>query len=68
MKLAITNRNYHEWEAACDQFGVKYNPHETMEVNGITGPFRMSFFHVPDDDHFATWIRLVKPRWIDHGQ
>lgn len=65
MKVAITSKNYHEWEAACSQFGVTYEPTETFEMSGYTGPYRLSFFQVEDDCHFATWIRLVKPRWID---
>jgi len=68
MKVAITNKNNHEWSAVCSQFGENYQPVETLEMNGITGPFRMSFFEIPSDGHFATWIRLVRPKWIDQNE
>jgi hypothetical protein len=65
MKVAITSKIAHEWLAVCSQFGVDPEPVETFEMSGLTGPYRLSFFTIDDDSHLATWIRLVKPRWID---
>lgn len=65
MKVAITNRNDHEWSAVCSQFGVEYEPVREVVNVGMDGEEGTCVrYYLVNDEHMATWIRLIKPRWI----
>ena len=66
MKVKITSRNSHEWSAVCSQFGVELEPTREVTEVGIDGDQSYTIRHyVVDDEHMATWIKLIKSEWID---
>ena len=69
MRVKITNKHNHEWLAVCSQFGVELEPTREVVNLGIDGDLGSSIhYYLVDDDHMATWIKLIKPQWIDHEQ
>ena len=69
MKVKITSRNEHEWSAVCSQFGVNYEPIREVTELGVDGDQSYTIRHYyVDDEHMATWIKLIKPLWIDREQ
>jgi hypothetical protein len=65
MIVSISNRQSHEWSAVCSQFGVDLEPVHTIEQYGVDGEESSTINrYFVSDEHMATWIKIIKPRWI----